>query len=321
MNFKKEIIEYANSLGLSEIGFVKCEIFEQSKDYLLKRKEYNLENPYEEKSIEKRINPFNYMEGGKTIITVAFPYFKGEHKDEIYFSKYTLGMDYHLIVKKYLDDISSFINGLGFEARSFCDNNSLMERYIALKGGLGFIGKNNMIINRKYGSYIFLGEILTDIELEPNTEVENKCGDCTLCQDVCPTNSLKENNSLKCLSYVSQNKNIKDQDFMNFKGRLFGCDSCQDCCPFNKNPEISNLSDFDQFDYMKCVELDELVNLDNNTFRKKYKITASGWLGKNILIRNALINSFYYKRDFKNINFNSPYVKNYYDRLLKYFEL
>ena len=124
-----------------------------------------LENEFEETDIEKRINPMWYMERGKTIISIAFPYLWVENNIENGFSKYTKGLDYHRVVKKYLDKICDFIKSKGGEAISFVDSNTLPERYIAYLANIGFIGKNNMIITEKYGSYVFLGEIITDLEL------------------------------------------------------------------------------------------------------------------------------------------------------------
>jgi len=332
MNYKSEILKFCNSLGLDTVGFCSCRIFDELKPFFKQRKQKGLENEFEEKDIDKRINPKIYMEDGKTIISIAFPYlhdfyenFKYKNDKFVYFSKYTLGRDYHKVISNYLKKICNFIESLGGKAIYFVDSNSLPERYIAYLCGIGFYGKNNMIITEKYGSYVFLGEIITDLEIEIDKPLKQKCGNCDLCLNTCPTKAINKNENCPniCLSYITQKKEIEDVWFNKLDGRMFGCDSCQDICPFNKVINFSNLKEFIPYDYMKKINLKEIINIDNKTFKEKYAITSCGWRGKNIIIRNALIN-LAKNNNIKYIDIdsiNSPYVKNYYHRLLKFFEL
>ena len=149
--FKEEIKAFCKSLGLDTIGFIECRKFQELRDFYIYRKENNLENEFEEKDIEKRINPNMYLEEGKTIISIAFPYCSSEdfNCNNNGFSIYTKRYDYHRVVKKYLDEICKFIESLGGKAVGLVDSNSLPERYIAYLCGIGFIGKNNMIITKK----------------------------------------------------------------------------------------------------------------------------------------------------------------------------
>lgn len=322
---KDKIIRYCNEIGLDTVGVTKCRVFHELKENLIKRNENNLSNEFEEKDIEKRINPFIYMEDGKSIISIAFPYLKENNiKNDISFSKYTQGLDYHFVVKNYLDKICEFIHSLGGSAISFVDNNCLPERYIAYLSGVGFVGKNNMVITKKYGSFVFLGEIITNLELKEDSSIENLCGQCNLCLKECPTAAICGNkNSNLCLSYITQKKEIEDKWLTKLNGRLFGCDSCQDICPHNKDLTFSSLPEFNSFDFMKNVDIEELCNLDNAIFKEKYKGTSCGWRGKNVIQRNAIINSIILK---KKINVSkdkltSPLVKDHYNRLLKLFKL
>lgn len=322
---KEQIINYCNELGLNTVGITKCRVFDELKENLTKRKEEKLANEFEEEDIDKRINPFIYKENGKSIISIAFPYLNENNlQSDISFSKYTRGLDYHIVVKSYLDKICEFIHNLGGEAISFVDNNCLPERYIAYLSGVGFIGKNNMIITKKYGSFVFLGEIITDLELEEDFPIEIKCENCNLCLKECPTGAICGNkNSNLCLSYITQKKEIEDKWLNKLNGRLFGCDSCQDICPYNKNVDYSNLPEFNGFDFMKEIDLQELCNLDNPTFKTKYKITSCGWRGKNVIQRNAIINAITLNKkiDICKDKITSPMVKNHYDRLLNLFKL
>ena len=326
MDIKDEITKFCLNMGLSEIGFCSCEPFEDFGNYLENRRKNGLQNEFEGNNIYIRENPNYYLKEGKTIISIAFPYFyKCQSEEEIYFSIYTRGKDYHKVVANYLSKICCFIKALGGSAEYFVDSNALPERYIAKKCGVGFIGKNNMLINKKYGSYLFLGEVITDLYIERSKTICNMCGDCELCLNACPTKAINkgETNPNICLSYITQKKDIDDFWFPKLGGRIFGCDSCQKVCTFNTTIENSLIKEFEPFQFMEALDVMELVNLDNKTFKEKYKLTSSGWRGKNILRRNALINILARKdkQVIKNIGLESSYITEYYNRLLKYFKL
>lgn len=321
---KDDIISFCNSLGVDTIGFIKCRKFEELKDFFYERKEKGLENEFEEKDVEKRINPFIYMEEGKTIISIAFPYI---HNVEYYdngFSLYTRGTDYHRVVKFYLNKICEFIESHGGKALSFVDSNFLPERYIAYLGKVGFIGKNNLIITKKYGSYVFLGEIITNIEIDTDERNYNdiqkfeECGSCELCYKSCPSkaiNPYKKNCNI-CVSYFTQKKDLEDKHIKLLKGRVFGCDSCQSSCPYNDNVEFSNIKEFYPFDFMNKDNTLELLNISTKEFKESFLKTSCGWRGKNVLKRNALI-KISNKEDISEVKTDSPYLKDYVDRLLK----
>lgn len=327
MDVKNEIIQYAKALGLEHIGFTKCRGFEELRPFFVSRKENNLENVFEERDLEKRINP-NFLNGkGKTIISVAFPYYREkDNYSKPYFSLYCRAMDYHLVVKSYLEKLSSYINKLGGNAEVYVDNNSLPERYIAYLCGLGFQGKNQTFITEEYGSYVFLGEVVTDLYIEEDTPKKTmSCGSCTKCIKACPTGSIKEDgcNPNICLSYITQEKQLEESWFDALGGRLFGCDTCQGVCPFNSQAQASPILEFKPYDFMEKPMLEELLNLDKNSFLTKYAKTAAGWRGKNLLQRNALIYAASVNKLalHEEMQFNSPYVSDYYNRLLKFFKL
>lgn len=321
---KDEIISFCNSLGLDTLGFIKCREFTELKDYFYERKENGLENEFEEKDVLKRINPFNYMQEGKTIISIAFPYLHDVNYFDNGFSVYTKGTDYHRIVKSYLNKICEFIESIGGNALPFVDSNFLPERYIAYLAGVGFIGKNNLIITKKYGSYVFLGEIITDLEIETNErnyeEIENfkECGDCELCYKACPSKAINpyRKNSNICVSYLTQKKDLDDNHIKLLKGRVFGCDSCQNYCPYNKKIEFSKIEEFYPYDFMNRDNSFELINASTKEFKESFFITSCGWRGKNVLKRNALIKINNDGGDISKVKTDSTYLKDYVDRLL-----
>lgn len=329
MPIKEKIIEKLLALGIDTYGFMSTDPLESSVDYFTKRKELGYATSFEEMNLMKKVDLTTEMSNAKTIISVAFPYYFDSyiHKKG-YFSLYTLGQDYHLVVKDYLEEVAKVIRDVGYEARVFSDNNSLPERYIAYTSGVGNVGRNHMLITKKYGSYVFLGEILTDLQLETTKRpLENLfeykiCGECTNCIKACPTKILGGElyNTHRCMSYITQDKEVADEDMLLFNGRLFGCDTCQRVCPLNKGINSGVLKEFKPRDYMKYPDLNALVNLTNVEF-KKYKETSSGWRGKKLLQRNALIELMRRKEDFDKEQLHTDYLKAYLHRLEELFPL
>jgi len=211
---------------------------------------------------------------------------------------------------------------LGGRALPFVDSNPLPERHIAYLSGIGFIGKNNTLITKEYGSYVFLGEIITDLVIEEDKPIQSGCDQCDLCLKACPTNAIirqrDKNNSNICLSYITQKKHLEDKWLNKLENRIFGCDTCQEICPYNKVALKSNIEEFKPQDYMVDVNLQDLIFLNNKDFKEKLIKHSCGWRGKNIIIRNALV-SYYnkHKVDKHNIEkaINSPYIREYYDKL------
>ena len=152
--------------------------------------------------------------------------------------------------------------------------------------------------------------------------MESKCGNCSICQKICPTGAIDgENNPNMCLSYITQKKDIGDEWFDKLNGRIFGCDTCQSVCPYNKDIETSKIEEFKPYDFMEKSNLDELIDLGKKDFRDKYAQTSCGWRGKNVIQRNALISKIHQGKNIKLMKFTSSYVEDYHNRLLNYFKL
>lgn len=323
---KKKIENFCKSIGLDTIGFIPCRKFNELIDFYTYRKENNLENEFEEKDINKRINPKIYMEYGKTIISIAFPYYNPKESNRGNgFSIYTKRFDYHRVLKKYLGEICEYIESLGGKALSFVDSNSLPERYIAYLSGVGFIGRNNMIITEKYGSYVFLGEIITDLDINCEdkrsfSEISNyvECNNCTNCIKECPTksiNKVKINPNI-CLSYITQKKDISDKEIKLLKGNIFGCDFCQLKCPYNENIKPTLLKEFEILDYMND-DIYTYASMDNKYFKEKINHTSCGWRGKNVIRRNSIISMHKNNYDISEFKGDSSYINDYINRLIE----
>ncbi len=330
MGVKEEIINYCFSLGIDSVGFIKCRRFDEIESFLEERKSSNLENEFEESNIELRINSKEWFEEGKTIISIAFPYvfldekMKVKSQDESGFSIYTHGLDYHYVVNKYLNKICEIIEAHGGKFKTFVDSNTLPERYLAYISGVGFIGKNNLIITKKHGSYVFLGEIITDLEIYDEDQrsfdeidLFSECGNCTICYDKCPTKSINsvQKNCNICLSYITQKKDLSEWEIKKLGGRMFGCDTCQFSCPYNIEIENSKLEFFKPQDFFNYLDEDYIINMNNGQFKESLKKTSCGWRGKNILKRNAMIRKYIYKDEqydsLKSMKFDSPYLNEY----------
>ena len=248
--------------------------------------------------------------------------FRSKQSKDEYFSLYALGEDYHIVVKDYLEEIACVIRSKGYKAKIFVDNNPLPERYLAYASGVGGIGKNSMLITKTYGSYVFLGEIITNYHIKP-TEKKNLslndhkiCGSCNLCVKACPADILKRSiyDTKECLSFITQKKELEENEVKKLKGRLFGCDTCQTICPLNKGVEKSNIKRFKPKEYMVSPSAKEILCINNKEF-KKYKETASAWRGKKLLQRNALVYIKEKKLDIDKKCINTDYLQKY-DKLL-----
>lgn len=323
-----QIEEFCKSLGLDTFGFIPLRKFEELKPFFIMRHDKKLQNEFEEKDIEKRINPFLYMEDGKTILSIAFPYSEGEEEKENGFSIYTKRLDYHKVVREYLNQICDLIRSLGGKAEAFVDSNTLPERYIAYLAGVGFIGRNNMVITEKYGSYVFLGEIIMDLEIpcEEKHSFEDiakfeECGDCKLCYGECPTKSINafRVNPNICLSYYTQKKELSDQEIQLLKGNVFGCDYCQLKCPYNLKKVQKGLKQFNSLDFMN-EELEVYAQMDNKYFKEFISKTSCGWRGKNVIRRNAILQLARQGKEVDRYQGDSPYVNEYIWRAQKLFQ-
>ena len=326
---KDKIVEKLLSMGLDAHGFMKVRTLESSLDFFRDRQEKKYDTSFEEKDLSRKIDLTSEMKNANTIISVAFPYYyDSDLHSKGYFSLYTLGKDYHLVVKAYLEKVAELIRESGYEAKVFSDNNGLPERFIAYTAGVGDIGRNHMLVTKKYGSYVFLGEILTDLQVEtterpfPELFDYEICGVCQNCLKACPTKILGQEmyDTQRCLSYITQKKEVTDQDMLLFKGRLFGCDTCQRVCPLNKGIEAGLLEEFRPREYMKYPDLDALLDLTNQAFFQ-YKETSSGWRGKKLLQRNALIELKRRGEPIHEARVHTEYLKAYLDRLEKLFPL
>ncbi len=234
----------AKRLGFLSCGVSKADFLEAEAPKLESwlKNDFHGKMTYMENHFDKRLDPRLLVDGARTIISLSYNYYPEKQQDNSSYkiAKYAYGYDYHHVIKAKLKGLLLFIqDNIGeVGGRAFVDSAPVMERSWAEKSGVGWIGKNSLILQKQQGSFFFLAELVLDIELLPDTPVTNHCGSCTKCIDACPTEAILPNNTIdasKCISYLTIE--LKDNIPTGFKNKMenwmFGCDICQDVCPWN----------------------------------------------------------------------------------------
>ena len=249
---KEFISALAEKHGFLASGFARAEKLNETEPQLADwlEKGYHGKMAYMENHFQKRLNPSLLVEGAKTVICFAYNYFPNAQPLELtegvvnpQIAKYAWGDDYHHVIKEKLFVLMGEIQARipDFEGRAFVDSAPVMERQWAERAGLGWIGKNSLLLRKGVGSFFFLAEIICNLELEPDQQQTDHCGECTACIDACPTQAIVQPqviDSNRCISYLTiEDKTWPESDEITKTGTeswAYGCDICQDVCPWNK---------------------------------------------------------------------------------------
>lgn len=287
----------------SKSGFFHCGIStvkqlnnDETRMEMWLDKGYNAGMKYLENNREKRYNPAKLVEGAKSIITVLYNYYPKnllETEDNFKIAKYAYGKDYHYIIK---DKLRSLVESISvktgeFSHRVFVDSAPVLDRAWARESGLGFIGKNTTLINKKGGSFFFIGQIISELDLEADiSKVAAACGTCTKCIQACPTDALSpfSIDANKCISYLTiENRGEIPEEFKGkFNDFIFGCDICSDVCPWNRFAKANEEPMFAPSEELKALRKNDWINLDKATFKKIFKGSAFERAGFDGLKRN-----------------------------------
>lgn len=229
------------SCGISKSGALDKDA-RQLEAYL--KKDFHGQMHYMANHFEKRTDTTKLVEGSRSVISLLYNYYPSSPintLDNLKISKYAYGQDYHEIIKGILREMVEELTGVvgDFSCRIFVDSAPVLERAWARESGLGWVGKNANLITRDQGSFFFLAEIITDLEIAPDGPIKDYCGTCRRCIEACPTQAIVEDKVVdgsKCISYATIE--LKDELPESFKGKMeewmFGCDICQDVCPWNR---------------------------------------------------------------------------------------
>ena len=278
--------EFCKELHIYEFGIAPWPLPENAKTILYETNPC----PFTAADVEERLLGTTEFTP-KSAIVCLFPYYV-EHNGPSNLSRYTWGTDYHLVINEYLEKLIEKLQKMNTSAQFsiHCDTSPLADRYMAYLAGLGFYGKNNCFISPKWGSYVVIGTILTTLEFEPNTPLEQSCMSCNRCITACLGQCLghEEFKYDTCKSYLTQKKGelqCNEIAMIKENNSVFGCDICQDVCPHNKNAKKSHFDAFTK-NLITKLEYEDLANLSNKEFLKKYGERAFAWRGKKVVERN-----------------------------------
>jgi epoxyqueuosine reductase len=307
-NHSQILKRLAYDLGFSFVGISKAERLTEEEKPLIDWLDSGLhgEMSYMANHFDKRLDPTLLEEGTKSVVSLMYNYYsetKQADNDAPKISSYAYGEDYHFVIKDKLKSLLHQINeSIGtVHGRVFVDSAPILERAWAKKSGLGWIGKNSMLINKTQGSFFFLAEMLLDIPLQPDGPIKDYCGTCTKCIDACPTNAIigdRVVDGSKCISYLTIE--LKDEIIPSaysdqMDNWMFGCDICQEVCPWNRFSANHNEERFKPKEELLNMTKEEWIHLNESTFK--------------VLFKNSAVKRTKFKGLKRNIDFIKPFQK------------
>jgi epoxyqueuosine reductase len=277
------IKQQASKLGFSFCGISKAEFLKDEAPKLeewLKRG-YQGKMGYLENHFDKRLDPTLLVPGAKSVVSLLYNYYPKKDlakTNEYKIAKYAYGEDYHFVVK---DKLKTLLENIQLEigeihGRAFVDSAPVMERAWGQRSGLGWVGKNSLLLNQKMGSFFFIAELILDVELEYDHAIKDFCGTCTACMDACPTDAIAEPyvvDGSKCISYFTIE--LKEEIPLDAKGKfenwIFGCDICQDVCPWNSFSRSNTEDRFTPNTELTSMTKQEWREITDEVFKKVFK--------------------------------------------------
>jgi epoxyqueuosine reductase len=289
VSLTQKIKQKALEIGFHKVGVARAEALveegERLKEWL--NAGYHGEMRWMEREPEKRADPRLIFPEAKSVVAVALNYFTPhEHEENSTkgkISRYAWGDDYHDVLKEKLRELLAFIKTLDETAdgKICVDTVPVMDKIWAARAGLGWIGKHSNLITKDFGSWVFLGEILLNLELEADARIEpDHCGHCTACLDACPTDAIvaaRVVDSRRCLSYATielRSPDLPAEIEKNLNGWLYGCDICQDVCPWNRFEKPTAEKRFEPRAGNVSADLDEVLNLSPERYAERFRRSA-----------------------------------------------
>ncbi len=276
----KSISEQCREKAL-ELGFDLCGF--SSVDVSLRRQYYkqwiaegqHAGMGWMERNNDRRMNPEKLLEGAHSIVMLGMNYHQPEPEMRGRIAKYALGKDYHKIVFKKAKQLCTWMREQGGAQKPYVDTGPVLEKPLAANAGLGWQGKSTLLINQDVGPWMFLASIVTTLELDPDKKPKDRCGSCTRCIDVCPTNAITapfQLDSRKCISYMTiEHQGVIPVEFRKLIGdHVFGCDDCLDVCPWNRLGQVTRES---RFLFQGLPDLRDTLEWDEEQFRERFQGT------------------------------------------------
>ena len=289
-----------------ELGFDSCRIAACAKPaHATEFREWLREGAhgemnYMQRAEEKRCDPQKVLPGAKSIVVLALNYFQGEEIRRSQtaatgkIARYACGDDYHDVIEAKLDKIDQFLRDFGGQQKCYVDTGPILERDHAAQAGIGWHGKNTMLIDERLGTWFFLAEILTTIELPPDDPVPDRCGTCDRCIKACPTGAITAPHRLdapRCISYLTiELKGSIPLELRPLIGdRIFGCDDCLDVCPWNRFAQISHETAFSARESTTGTSLREYLELTEAEFRQLFRNSPIKRIKRRGFLRNVCV--------------------------------
>ena len=299
------IKEKAYELGFSLVGISPVGDYPESQYYKKwLNKGYEAGMDYMAKNEEKRKDVRNLIPGARSVISCAinyntdYPYSTSlQDQKKGWIARYAWGDDYHSVLKDKLEKLKEYMsenNCTGESDRVYVDTGPVLERMYAKYSGIGWIGKNTCLINQEIGSWLLIGELITTVELEYDSQAAERCGTCTMCIDSCPTDAITSPyvlDSSKCISFLTiENKDGIPVEYREPVGNnIFGCDICQDVCPWNGKAETVEDKEFLPRENLFQPGLETLAGLDQGKFSETFKNSPIKRSKRRGLLRNVLV--------------------------------
>ena len=247
-----------------------------------------------ERGKEKRCDPTQVLPGARSVVVLALNYWQGEERGESHgrIARYAWGDDYHEVMLERLRALDQFMQELGGVQKYYVDTGPLLERDHAAEAGIGWHGKSTMLVDAKLGTWFFLGEILTTLDLAPDPAQTPRCGTCTRCITACPTNAITEAHRLdarRCISYLTiELKGSIPLEFRPLIGdRIYGCDTCLDVCPWNRFAAVSRETKFAARPATSAMRLRDYLALSEEEFRNLFRGSPIKRIKRRGLLRNV----------------------------------
>jgi epoxyqueuosine reductase len=292
----RSIKSFLYNLGFSPVGIAGAEPFVKEKVVIQDRLACGYITPGMVKDWQVRLHPEWSLPGVKSIISVAASYFTEYHGvNEGRFARYTWGTDYHRKLTQSLQVMEAWFKSIqpDIHTKICVDTGPILDRAVAARGGIGFIGKNCSLITPQAGSWVVLGSVMTDYELEPDVQSVVTCGDCRICLDHCPSGALVAPytlNDRRCLSKITQDKGVIPRAWRNLlQERLWGCDTCQSVCPKNSQAFMHSSPIWKDDDFQDFPSAEEIIQMDEKHYQAIFRDTPIAWRGRTVLQRNAIV--------------------------------
>ncbi len=301
---REQIRARALQIGFDAIGFAPAALHQDARQRLLAFVEAGFHGDMDwlAARTDERSHPQALWSDARTVIVLALSYAPSHdplgnlpHRDRATISAYAGNRDYHDLMKGKLKHLAQFmVSRLGCKVKVFVDTAPVMEKPVGQQSGLGWQGKHTNLVSRELGSWFFLGEVFTDLELPPDEPETDHCGSCTRCQRACPTSAFTgpyQLNATRCISYLTiEHKGPIPRELRHLMGnRIYGCDDCLAVCPWNKFAQPTTHQAFIRRDDLAGPRLADLARLDDPAFRSKFSGSPIKRIGRDRFVRNVLI--------------------------------